>query len=119
MITDEVIDAIAHIEIHRQAMEKDTNRAAACSQALRKLQELLDQERAALQAQGPDAGRAENVEAVAAEIERVKRLASGGGQGGNSRHGRPPRQRQGGAGQMHNRQRNKGRRPMGRRGGER
>ena len=119
MITDEMMDAIAHIEIHRQAMEKETNRAAACNEALRKLHELLDQERAALQSHGPDAGRAENVAAVVAEIERVKKLAGAGGQGGNPRHGRSQQPRPVGPGQQHNRPRNKGRRTMGRRGGGR
>ena len=120
MITDDMMNAIAHIEIHRQELEKESNRAAACNQALRKLHELLDQERAALQAHGPDAGRAENIEAVVAEIERVKKLASTGGRSANPRHGRPQQQpRPVGPGQPHNRPRNKGRRTMGRRGGGR
>jgi len=70
--TDEVIDAIADVEIQRQAMEKDAGLAASRSSALRRLHELLDREKEALQLRGPDAGHPENVEAVAIAIERVK-----------------------------------------------
>ena len=47
--TDEVIDSIAHIEMHRQEMAKEAGLATACTEALRKLHGLLDEEREALQ----------------------------------------------------------------------
>jgi len=53
MISDEVMDAIAQIELHRQEMEKEAGAAAACNEALRKLHELLEREREALQLHGP------------------------------------------------------------------
>ena len=55
--TDEVIDAIADIELQRKAMEKDSSIAASCSSALRRLHELLDREKEALQLSGPEAAR--------------------------------------------------------------
>jgi len=115
--TDEVVEAIAGIEMQRQAMEKNAGLGASCSSALRKLHELLEREKEALQLHGPDAGRPENVETVTLEIERVKGLAANKvrnsfpGNGGNGQrrstwrnaHRSPPR--------------NKGRRTMGRAGG--
>ena len=73
--SDDVIDTIAAIEMHRQEAEKESDRAAACNQALRKLHELLDAERKALQLPGVDARRSSNVEAATAEIARVRSLA--------------------------------------------
>lgn len=70
--TDEVIDAIADIEMHRQEMEKAAGLAASCNSALRKLHELLDREKEALQLRGPDTRHTQNVEAVTIEIEKVK-----------------------------------------------
>jgi bacterioferritin-associated ferredoxin len=86
MPTDEVTDAIAYIEMHRQEMAREAGVPAACAQALRQLQELLEQERQALQA-GSD-GDSANVEAVTNEINRIKSLASGKNQG---RHSQRPR----------------------------
>ena len=117
MVTEHVMDAIAHIEMHRQLMAKETNVAAACNEALRKLHELLHGEREALQLHGPGPGHAANIEAVTAEIERVKRLASAPGKGAMPRHGRPQQQKHVGPGQQHNRPRNRGRRTMGRTSG--
>ncbi len=118
MISYEVMDAIAHIELHRQEMEKEASAAAACNEALRKLHELLNREREALQAHGPDAGRAANVEALTAEIGRVKRLASAAaGRGMPKRGGGPQRQGAPRPSDSHNRPRTRGRRTMGRGGG--
>lgn len=117
MITDQVMDAIAHIELHRQEMAKEAGVAAACNEALRKLHELLNLEREALQSHGPGGGHAANIEAVAAEIERVKSLAGEVGKGAMPRHERAQRQKPVRPGQPHNRPRTKGRRTMGRRGG--
>ena len=72
--TDEVIDAIAGIEMQRRETEKEAGLAASCSAALRRLHELLDHEKEALQLRGLDAGHPGNVEAVMTEIDRVKGL---------------------------------------------
>jgi len=117
MITDTVMDAIAHIEMHRQEMARETSVAVACSEALRKLHELLEGERQALQSHGAGPGHAANIEAVTAEIDRVKRLASTGGKGAPPRHERGQQGRPAQPTQPHYRARNKGRRTMGRSGG--
>lgn len=85
-VSDEVIDAIAFIEMHRQETEKESGTGAACAEALPKLQELLDQ----LSAETADPAdvHAANLAAVNNDIARVKRYASGG-QGGANRHPRP------------------------------
>lgn len=120
--TGEVIERIAGIELQRQAMEKEAGLAAACGSALRKLHALLEHEKAALQAQGADAGHPANADVVRVEIERVKKLSVIMGQG-------PPHRNAGHAGlRQASRQkswqdaqrspaRNRGRRTMGRAGG--
>jgi bacterioferritin-associated ferredoxin len=118
-VSDEVIDAIAYIEMQRQEKARESGVAAACSESMRKLQELLAQEKAAPADSGDGRRNAANVEAVSLEIQRIQRMASGknnGGGGRNSRRGHQQRapdrndpRRQG---------RNKGRRQSGR-GGER
>ena len=113
--TDDVTDAIAHIEMHRQEMEKEASVAAACNEALRKLHELLNRER--LQSHGPGAGRVANIEALTVEIERVKRLAGATGGVGMLKHERPQPQKPVRPGQPHNRPRNRSRRTMGRSSG--
>ena len=110
MISDEVLDAIAHIEMHRQEMAKEASVAAACSEALRKLHELLEREREALQLHGPGPRHAAHVEALTAEIERVKTLAGVA----TGKHGRSQRQKPVRPAQPHNLPRTKGRRTMGR-----
>lgn len=115
--TDEVIDAIAGIEMQRQAMEKSAGLAASCSAALRRLHELLDHEKEALQLRAPDAGHPGNVEAVMTEIERVKGLTVATSRGpARASPYRGPRK----ASWRNARRtpaRNKGRRTMGRAGG--
>jgi hypothetical protein len=100
-ISDEVIDAIAFIEMHRQESEKESGSAAACAEALPKLQALLD-ELGAETAEPPDV-HAANIAAVTNDIARVKRLSSGGG--GGNKHPRPaqkkPMQRQHAQGHGH------------------
>ena len=127
MATDEVTDGIAHIEMQRQDAQREEGLAVACRDALRKLHELLAQERAAMQTHTPQATRSPNVDAVTTEIERVKRLAGGTPQRGGQRNA-PPDQR---GGQRNappdrhpspgnaprNRARNKGRRSAVRNGG--
>jgi hypothetical protein len=73
--SDEVIDAIAEIEMRRREAEKEAGLAGSCGAALRKLHELLDLEKESLQLSGREAGNPGNVEAVTIEIERVKGLA--------------------------------------------
>ena len=111
MISDEVMDAIAHIELHRQEMEKEAGAAAACNEALRKLHELLERERQALQLHGPGARHAEHIEALSAEIERVKRRA---GAGAGAKHARPQPQNPVRPGKPHEIPRHKHRRTTGR-----
>jgi hypothetical protein len=114
--SDEVTDSIAHIEMHRQEMAKEASLASACSEALRKLQELLKHEQEELQKNGPDSQHKANIAALTGAIERVKRL-TGVKNAGPSKDRRPEGRRQtpmrgANAGPA----RNKGRRTMGRRG---
>jgi len=117
MATDEVTDAIAHIEMQRQEMAKEAGLAAACNAALRKLHELLDHEKVEPQPHGPGTGYLANIEAVMIEIKRIRKLADTKSQGSlarRARHGQQqPMSRPGGP---RNPARNKGRRTMGRRG---
>jgi len=85
--TDDVTDRIAHIEMHRQVATKEVGLAASCREALRKLQELLDSEKAALRRQEPDAGHSANIDVVTIEIQKVKKLARApSAEGSVSRH---------------------------------
>ena len=115
--TDEVIDKIAEIESQRQAMQNNAGLAASCSSALRRLHELLDREKEALQLRGPDAGHPENVEAVAAEIERVKGMTTIASPGPAPRGAHPEQSKATWRDAHRSPARNKGRRTMGRAGG--
>jgi len=117
MASDEVTDGIAMIEMHRQGTEKESGLAAACSEALRKLHELLEQEQAALQQNGPDTVFALNVEAVANEIKRVQAMVGIKGQGPMHKNARPSERQAPRPEKSHNAPRNRGRRTMGRTGG--
>ena len=114
MPTDEVTDSIAHIEMQRQDAARESGLAAACSEALRKLHALLASEQ---QLQPPGSGRSANVQAVATEIERVKRLASGSKTRPHARDRRPANHQSPRPERPRNGGRNKGRRAMGRGGG--
>ena len=117
MASDEVTDMIAHIEMHRQEMQKEAGLAAACNEALRKLHELLDQERQALQLHGPSTVHPANIEAVTLHINRVKQLAGAASRQSIAKNARPRQQKQASRpGGPRNPARNKGRRTMGRRG---
>jgi hypothetical protein len=74
MPADDVIDLLAVIEMHRQEMAKESGLAAACDEALRKLHELLEREREALQSHGPGARHSANIATVMSEIAKVKNL---------------------------------------------
>lgn len=74
--TDDILQSIASIETHRQEIEKASGLAASFSEALRKLHQLLDREREALQMHGPGTQRhSANIGALTLEIARVKHLA--------------------------------------------
>jgi hypothetical protein len=111
-VSDDVVDAIASIEMHRQEAEKESDRAAACNEALRKLHELLDGERKALQLPGADARHSSNIEAATAEIARVRSLAGPASKAPVSESPRPGHHQV--SLQSVSRTRNKARRTMGR-----
>lgn len=118
MPSDEVMDGIAAIEMHRQGTEKESGLAVACSEALGKLQQLLEQEKQALQLNGADVVSAANVDAVANAIRRIQSMAGIKGQGSIPRNARPRAERQSPRpDKPHNAPRNRGRRAMGRTGG--
>jgi hypothetical protein len=117
LATDELIDTIAEIEVQRQAMEKEGGLGSASSGALRRLHELLDRERAALQLQGPVPGSPANIDAVTIEIERVKRLGGMASAGAIPKSARPERQSVSWQNAPRNSSKSRGRRTMGRAGG--
>ena len=117
MASDEVVDDIAAIEMHRQGTEQESGLAVACSEALRKLHVLLEQEKEALRLHGPETVHALNVEAVANEITRVQSMTGAKGQGAMPRNTRPRGQPVPRPEKTHNSPRNRGRRTMGRSGG--
>ena len=90
LVTDDVTDGIAYIEMHRQIAATETGLAVACSDALRKLHQLLDGERAALEGRASAAGRSANLDAVTDEIEKVKKLVrAANGEGPGAKQLRP------------------------------
>jgi hypothetical protein len=117
MASDEVVDEIAAIEMHRQGTEQESGLAVACSESLRKLHALLEQEKEALRLHGPDTVHAFNVEAVANEITRVQSMTGAKGQGAMPRNTRPRGQPAPRPEKTHNSPRNRGRRTVGRSGG--
>jgi hypothetical protein len=117
MASDEVTDGIAAIEMHRQGTEKESGLAASVSEALRKLHELLAQEKEALLVNGPDSVSAINVEAVANEIKRVQAMGGAKGPRPMANNARPRDRQQPRPEKAHNAPRNRGRRTMGRTGG--
>ena len=76
MNTADVAGAIAEIERLRLATENDAGMALARSAALHRLQELLDHETEALRLRGPASAHLGNVEAISAEIRRVRTLGA-------------------------------------------
>ena len=113
---DDITDAIAQIEMHRQESAKVAGLATACNEALRKLHEMLHQEQDAVQRHGAGTRHPANVEALTAAIDKVKNLAGAGSKGA-----RVPMQGHGQKwvaplGTPHQPPRNRGRRTMGRRG---
>jgi hypothetical protein len=115
--SDEVIDEIAGIEMSRREAEKEAGLAASCSSALRKLHELLERETETRRQRGGAAGQPGNVEALAAEIERVKGRAPATERGPPARNSFPDRKKESWQDAQRNPAKNKGRRTMGRAGG--
>jgi len=114
--SDEVTDAIAYIEMLRQEQAKDSGLAVSCAESLRKLQELLAQERAASVAPAADQINTANVEAVTLEIQRIQRLASNKSHAGAGNARRGHQQHAPDRNGPRKQGRNKGRRQQGRRG---
>ena len=114
--SDEVTDAIAHIEMHRQEMEKEAGLATACNEALRKLHDLLKEEQEALQRNGPGTLHALNVEVVSNEIRKVKKMMGNSGQSPVSRAPQADKRRVPQRNGPRTPDKKKGRRTMGRRG---
>ena len=113
--TDEVIDAIAEIEMQRRETQIKAGFATSCSTALQRLSELLDHESTLLR--GPDAGHPGNVEALQLEIGRVKALAAPRAQESIPRYVRTEERQVLWRNASRSPVRNKGRRTMGRAGG--
>lgn len=114
--SDEVTDAIAHIEMHRQERDKEAGLVAACNEALRKLHELLNHEQDVLQRHDPGTRHPANVEAVVIEIKRVKKLMETASRGSISKAPQPGKHQVSWRSGTRLPARNKGRRTMGRRG---
>ena len=88
--TDDILQSIASIESHRRELEKASGLSASCNEALRKLHQLLDRERGALQMHAPGTQRhSANIGAVTLEIARVKALAGDTSPPPTSRNPRP------------------------------
>ena len=117
--SDEVIDAIAAIEMQRRETEKEAGFAMSCSSALHRLQELLAHETEALRLRGQASGHQQNIRAVTIEIGRLKGLSASTGQKPGPFPGNARDEQRRGSWQDAPRGpgRNKGRRTMGRSGG--
>jgi hypothetical protein len=75
--SDDIIDAVARIEMERQERAREVGNAAACAAALRDLRTLHTNEKEALRAGGPSDEHSSNLAALAAEIRRVEKLSGG------------------------------------------
>jgi hypothetical protein len=105
-MTDDVIDLIASIEMHRQEIERETGLEASRNYAVKRLQEALLAEQLE-----------ESRQALALALKRVQALSSSAGQrpASNARRSAPPAKSWRDA-QGHS-PRTRGRRTMGRGGG--
>jgi hypothetical protein len=75
--SDDVIDAVARVEMERQERAREVGNAAACASALRELRALHATEKDALRLGGPSAEHSANLAALAVEIRRVEKLGGG------------------------------------------
>ena len=117
--SDELIDAIADIEMQRRETEKQAGFATSCRSALDRLQGLLAHETEALRLRGPGSGHRANIQAVTIEIARVKGLCAGPGQNSTPfpRNAHDEQRQESWQDAPRSGGRNKGRRTMGRAGG--
>ena len=115
--TDEVMGAIADIEVQRRETESKAGFAMSCSSALHRLHELLDHEKESLRLRGPATGHPENVEAVTQEIGRVKGLHAGPGRGPDRKDSYPAQRQATWHDASPGPVKSRGRRTMGRGGG--
>jgi hypothetical protein len=113
---DDITDAIAQIELHRQESAKLAGLATACNEALRKLHEMLHHEQEAVQRHGPGTLHPANVGALTAAIEKVKKLAGAGSKGAGRGHVQAQGRKKISPSAAHQPPRSRGRRTMGRRG---
>jgi hypothetical protein len=113
---DDVTEAIAHIEMHRQGSAQEAGLATACNEALRKLHELLGREQEAAQRHGPGTRHPVNVDAIVTEIARVKKLMGTPTHSSLSKAPQPGKHPVSMHSATQSPARNKGRRTMGRRG---
>ncbi len=107
-MTDELIDLIASIEMHRQEIEREAGLEASRSYAVKRLQEALLSEQAA-----------ESREALVAAIKRVEALDRRASERPTLRPGRPAPQGRSWREAQGRSPRTRGRRTMGHRGGGR
>ena len=113
---DDITDAIAQIELHRQESAKVAGLATACNEALRKLHEMLHREQEAVQRHGPGTRHPANIAVLTAAIEKVRKLAGAGSKGARVHMQGRGQKRISSSGAPYQPPRNKGRRTMGRRG---
>ncbi|HWI13283.1 MAG TPA: hypothetical protein VNT02_03485 [Burkholderiales bacterium] len=73
--SDDIIDAVARIEMERQERAREVGNAAACATALRDLRTLHASEKEALRGGGPSSEHSANLAALAAEIRRVEKMS--------------------------------------------
>jgi hypothetical protein len=85
----EITEIIARIELHRQERAKDSDPSIAGNEALRKLHELLDRERQALQLHAQGTRHSSNIEAIAKAIAGVKKLIATASPTAGSHNPRP------------------------------
>lgn len=96
--SDEILDEIGAIAMHRHATAAETGHAVASREALQKLEQLLAAEREAEQAHGPGGRHAANIAALTHEIEKLKSAPQHERGGGRPGGGRPGGGRPGGGG---------------------
>ena len=114
--TRDVMNSIATIEKQRLDLQQTAGLAASCNSALRKLHELLEREKDALQLRGPEAGNPAKVAAVMQELERVKQLAGSTVRAPSGKGVLSPRKASWKGNEPRGVGRNRGRRTMGRAG---
>ena len=89
---DQVTDLIASVEMHRKEIENESGLEASRNYSLRRLQQALQEEQEAAQAQGTSPARVAIAEALANEIRRVGTLARATGPRPPQGGGRPQQQ---------------------------